>query len=146
MSTLVPEDARIRVAVVGGGANAEHDVSLASAAAVCAHLPAAAYDVVPLTIGRDGSWRDRGRHPLGIHGAISVLASCDVVFPALHGAGGEDGTIAALCGLARIPCVGSPHASGARRWTAACRAWTRFWTAPDPTDAAVAGFVRFGQG
>ena len=113
MSTLVPEDARIRVAVVGGGANAEHDVSLASAAAVCAHLPAAAYDVVPLTIGRDGSWRDRGRHPLGIHGAISVLASCDVVFPALHGAGGEDGTIAALCGLARIPCVGSPHASGA---------------------------------
>lgn len=105
-------DRRVRVAVVGGGANSEHDVSLASAAAVCAALPAS-YDVVPVTITRSGGWRDRGGRPLGIHGAVALLSSCDVVFPALHGAGGEDGTIAALCALAGLPCVGSPPAAGA---------------------------------
>ncbi len=50
---------RTRVAVIGGGQNCEHDVSLASAAAVAGALDPAAYDVVPLTIDRDGTWRDR---------------------------------------------------------------------------------------
>jgi D-alanine-D-alanine ligase len=112
MSALV-DDGRVRVAVIGGGDNAEHEVSLASAAAVRAHLPASAYDVVPLTIARGGCWHDRNGRPLGIRGAIAVLSSCDVVFPALHGEGGEDGTIAALCRLAGLPCVGSPAAAGA---------------------------------
>lgn len=102
-----------RVAVVGGGANSEHDVSLASAAAVAAALPRAAYDVVPLTITRAGCWRDRGGRPLGALGAMAALASCDVVFPVVHGRGGEDGAIAALCELAGLPCVGSPASTGA---------------------------------
>lgn len=112
MSALV-DDGRVRVAVVGGGANGEHEVSLASAAAVCAHLPATAYDVVPLTICPDGGWRDGGGRPLGVRGAVAVLTSCDVVFPAVHGDGGEDGTLAALCRVLGIPCVGSPAATGA---------------------------------
>jgi D-alanine-D-alanine ligase len=103
---------RTRVAVVGGGANSEHDVSLASAAAVCAALPAS-YDVVPVTITRSGGWCDPDGRPLGIDGAVDLLASCDVVFPALHGRGGEDGTLAALCTLAGLPYVGSPPATGA---------------------------------
>ena len=49
---------RTRVAVIGGGQNCEHDVSLASAAAVAAALDPAAYDVVRLTIEPDGGWRD----------------------------------------------------------------------------------------
>ena len=109
----LPGGSAIRVAVVGGGANGEHEVSLASAAAVCAHLPASAYDVVPLTICPDGGWRDRGGRPLGVRGALAVLTSCDVVFPAVHGAGGEDGTLAALCSVAGLPCVGSPATTGA---------------------------------
>jgi D-alanine-D-alanine ligase len=104
---------RTRVAVVGGGANSEHEVSLASAAAVTAALPASAYDVVPVTITCNGGWRDPNGRPLGIQGAVALLRSCDVVFPAVHGRGGEDGAIAALCGLAGLPCVGSPPTVGA---------------------------------
>lgn len=45
----------IRVAVIGGGRNGEHDVSLASAAAVANALDPGRYDeVVRLTIERDG--------------------------------------------------------------------------------------------
>lgn len=106
-------DRRTRVAVIGGGANSEHEVSLASAAAVREGLPAAAYDVVALTIERGGGWRDGDGRPLGAAGAVALLSTCDVAFPAVHGIGGEDGTLAALCALAEVPCVGSPTAAGA---------------------------------
>ena len=106
-------DERPRVAVVGGGANCEHEVSLASAAAICAHLDPATYAVVPLTIGRNGCWYDGGGRPIGFTGAVSVLRSCDVVLPALHGPRGEDGTLAALCELAGLPYVGSGVGAGA---------------------------------
>ncbi|WP_399442854.1 ATP-grasp domain-containing protein [Streptomyces sp. WAC08241] len=42
-----------------------------------------------------------------------MLASCDVVFPAVHGPLGEDGTLAALCELAGLPYVGSGLRAGA---------------------------------
>ena len=99
---------RLRVAVVGGGASGEHDVSLASAASVAAALDPATYDVVRLTIGRDGSWGD-----LGLGGAVHVLQSCDVVLPVVHGPHGEDGSLAALCELAGVPYVGSGVRAGA---------------------------------
>lgn len=103
----------IRVAVIGGGANDEHEVSLASAAAVRAHLPAADYEVVALTIGRDGGWHDGAGRAVTVEEATRILRTCDVVFPAIHGEGGEDGAIAALCGLIGLPCVGAPMAAGA---------------------------------
>jgi D-alanine-D-alanine ligase len=102
-----------RVAVIGGGRSCEHDVSLASAASVAAGLDAAAYPVVTLTIGRDGTWRDRGGSPMSLTGATQVLRGCDVVFPVVHGPHGEDGTLAALCDLAGLPYVGSGVAAGA---------------------------------
>jgi D-alanine-D-alanine ligase len=104
---------RTRVAVIGGGQSGEHDVSLASAAAVAGALDASAYDVVPLTIGRDGTWRDRGLRPIGLSGAAQVLRGCDVVFPVVHGPRGEDGSLAALCELAGLPYVGSGVRPGA---------------------------------
>jgi D-alanine-D-alanine ligase len=104
---------RTRIAVIGGGQSCEHDVSLASAASVAAGLDPATYDVVPLTIGRDGTWRDRGLRPIGLSGAAQVLRSCDVVFPVVHGPRGEDGALAALCELAGLPYVGSGIRPGA---------------------------------
>lgn len=98
---------RIRVAVIGGGESVEHDVSLASAACVAGALDPATYDVVRLTIGRDGSW------PQGLAHAVETLRTCAVVIPVLHGPRGEDGTVAALCDLARVPYVGSGVAAGA---------------------------------
>jgi D-alanine-D-alanine ligase len=101
-----------RVAVIGGGRSGEHDVSLASAAAVADAL-AARHDVVRLTIGRDGAWYDGTGRPLGLGGAVEVLRGCQVVLPMLHGPHGEDGTMAALCDLAGVPYVGSPVRAGA---------------------------------
>ena len=104
---------RTRVAVIGGGQSCEHDVSLASAASVAAALDPTSYDVVPLTIGRDGTWRDHGQRPVGLCGAAQVLRGCDVVFPVVHGPHGEDGSLAALCELAGLPYVGSGVRPGA---------------------------------
>ena len=64
----------IRVAVIGGGQNSEHEVSLASAAAVARALDPASYDVVRLTIDRDGSWRDEASSdPIGLPAAVQLL-------------------------------------------------------------------------
>ena len=47
---------RLRVGVIYGGRSSEHEVSLASAAAVIAHLDPQRYEPVPIRIGRDGRW------------------------------------------------------------------------------------------
>ena len=103
---------RTWVAVIGGGANCEHQVSLASAESVAAALDPAAYGVVRLTIGRDGGWFLDGRE-VGLAGAAEALSGCDVVFPVVHGPRGEDGALAALCELAGLPYVGSGIRAGA---------------------------------
>ncbi|MFN8195378.1 MAG: D-alanine--D-alanine ligase [Nocardioidaceae bacterium] len=101
----------IRVAVVGGGQNCEHEVSLDSAASVAAALDPARYDVVRVTIGADGSWRGPGVACLA--DAVRLLASCDVVLPIVHGPRGEDGALAALCDFAGVPVAGSGLGAGA---------------------------------
>lgn len=108
----------IRVAVVGGGANCEHEVSLASAASVAAALDPERFDVVGLTISPAGIWSTGGRalgsrRASSLAAALVVLADCDVLFPLVHGPEGEDGTLAALADLAGIPCVGSGLGAGA---------------------------------
>ncbi|GAB1510775.1 D-alanine--D-alanine ligase family protein [Actinophytocola sp. KF-1] len=110
---------RTRVAVIGGGQNCEHDVSLASAASVRDALDQERYEPVALTIGRDGGWLGPDGDPLGLSRADSlaealrIMATCHVVVPLVHGPRGEDGTLAALCDLAGLPCVGSPLRAGA---------------------------------
>lgn len=107
-----------RILVIGGGQNAEHDVSLQSAAAVAAALHRRGFAVTPVTIGRDGRWSlpngPLGRSAAGSLGAaLELLEGADVVFPAVHGGPGEDGTLAALCALAHRPLVGSGVRAGA---------------------------------
>jgi D-alanine-D-alanine ligase len=102
-----------RVAVIGGGQNCEHQVSLASAAAVAAALAAGPYDVVALTIDPEGGWRDAEQRPIGLAGAVALLGTCAVAVPVIHGPRGEDGTVAALCDLAGVPYVGSGVGAGA---------------------------------
>jgi D-alanine-D-alanine ligase len=106
---------RTRVLVIGGGQNCEHDVSLASAAAVVSELDAERYAVEQLTIARDGTWTGGDGAPLlrGLAEVVTRLHDSDVVFPALHGPRGEDGTLAALCDLAGRPVVGSGVRAGA---------------------------------
>jgi len=104
---------RTRVAVIGGGQNSEHEVSLASAAAVAGALDPSTYDVVRLTIDPAGGWRDGAHRLIGLAGAVDALGTCSVALPVLHGPRGEDGTVAALCDLAGVPYVGSGVGAGA---------------------------------
>ncbi|MFG2004792.1 hypothetical protein ACGFNU_37145 [Spirillospora sp. NPDC048911] len=53
-----------RIVVIGGGANAEHEVSLATATAVAQALRSSGFDTDELTIDRDGTWR-QGADALG---------------------------------------------------------------------------------
>ena len=104
---------KARVAVIGGGRNCEHEVSLASADAVARALEQVGYQVVRLTIDPGGGWRDGGVPLPGLAGAAEILDHCDVAVPVVHGPHGEDGTLAALCDLAGLTCVGSGLRAGA---------------------------------
>jgi len=55
---------RLRIGVIYGGRSGEHEVSLASAAAIFAHLDRERYEPVPIRIERDGHWVLPDRPPM----------------------------------------------------------------------------------
>ena len=63
---------RLRVGVIYGGRSSEHEVSLASAAAVIANLDPTRYEPVAIYIQRDGRWSLSGTPP-------STLSAADVI-------------------------------------------------------------------
>lgn len=100
-----------------GGRSSEHEVSLVSGASVAKALDPDRFEVMPVLISRDGEWSLDGS-PVALvpgSGATGVLASLDgspsrlvdVVFPALHGPFGEDGTVQGLCEIAGVAYVGA---------------------------------------
>jgi D-alanine-D-alanine ligase len=94
-----------RVAVLGGGRSSEHEVSLNSAASICAGLEQAGHEVIQIEVGRDGVWRRDGSELTLVPGR--GLDGADVVFPALHGPFGEDGTVQGLLECLDVPYVGA---------------------------------------
>ncbi|MCG5541508.1 MULTISPECIES: D-alanine--D-alanine ligase [unclassified Halorhodospira] len=91
--TGIPDPQRVgRVAVLMGGTSAERDISLRSGGAVLAALQRRGYDAEAYDP------RDR---------ALEGLRGYDVVFIALHGRGGEDGTVQGLLELLGVPYTGS---------------------------------------
>jgi len=126
---------KLRIGVIYGGRSGEHEVSLASAAAVFKNLDASRYDAVPIKIEKDGRWMLPDRAPAidkaadVIHGTAGALEAgtsreaqlvahpgreallsgvgLDVIFPVLHGPYGEDGTVQGLLELANVPYVGA---------------------------------------
>jgi D-alanine-D-alanine ligase len=119
------------VVVLLGGPSAEHDVSIVSGTAIAEALTAAGLDVQLVLIALDGGWwwlpeaHRREERPasayddppaLGAEGPISVGAALDrlaaadpppIVFIALHGPFGEDGTIQALLEAAGLAYTGA---------------------------------------
>jgi D-alanine-D-alanine ligase len=95
----------LRVAVLGGGRSSEHEVSLASAASVCEGLQTAGHRAIPIEVGRDGVWRRDGE-PVKLAPGCG-LGGVDVVFPALHGPFGEDGTVQGLLECLDVAYVGA---------------------------------------
>ena len=125
---------KLRVGVIFGGRSGEHEVSLRSAESVINALDRDKYEVVPIAITKEGRWlksseathllpstviesadthvailgdpTDRGLASISDRGPSDVRESLDVVFPALHGTYGEDGTIQGLLDMAGVPYVG----------------------------------------
>jgi D-alanine-D-alanine ligase len=91
--------------VLAGGRSSEHEISLVSAAAIRAGLEEAGHEPVPVEIDSDGRWTVDGA-PVAIEPSGGMLGA-DVVFPALHGPFGEDGTVQGLLELADVPYVGA---------------------------------------
>ncbi len=125
---------RISVAVLLGGESAEHYVSVCSGLNVLDALDPDRFDGRPIYIDRGGEWhfdhrpatpvlaRAPGNPPptaaptgssCGVPpptgGAFERLRApdIDVVFVALHGPGGEDGTVQGMLSLADVPYTGS---------------------------------------
>lgn len=94
MSQSVDVKAFGRVAVLYGGRSAERAVSLKSGAAVLEALQQAGVDAFAIDVGDDLLARLCEQH-------------IDRAFIALHGRGGEDGTIQGLLECAGIPYTGS---------------------------------------
>jgi D-alanine-D-alanine ligase len=103
---------RLTVAVLAGGRSSEHEVSLSSAAAARDGLVAAGHEVVWVEIGRDGVWRHGGER-LSVSPGAGLMPGVDVVFPALHGPFGEDGTVQGLLETLAVAYVGAGVAASA---------------------------------
>jgi D-alanine-D-alanine ligase len=92
-----------RVAVLKGGRSLERQVSLASGARVADALERLGHDVVSIDVGSDFVARLREAH-------------ADVAFIALHGRGGEDGTVQELLEVLGVPYTGSGVHACMRCW------------------------------
>src|SRR5579863_9362007 len=93
---------RLRVAVLCGGRSGEHEVSIRSAESIIAAMDPARYEVQRIFITKEGRWQPRAISP-----EPDGNPGIDVVFPALHGTFGEDGTVQGLLELAGLPYVGA---------------------------------------
>jgi D-alanine-D-alanine ligase len=101
------------VAVLAGGRSSEHEISLASGAAVRDGLERAGHEPVWVEISREGRWSSDG-HPVELQPA-GGLVGADAAFPVLHGPYGEDGTVQGL-----LECLDEPYVGSGVLASAAC--------------------------
>ncbi len=94
MSTESPRWRGKTVGVLLGGVSAEREISLRTGSAVCEALRSLGYAVTAIEVQSDGGW-------------LSQARQVDVVFIALHGKFGEDGTVQAVLEVLGIPYTGS---------------------------------------
>ncbi len=128
---------KLRVGLLFGGRSVEHDVSIISARSILGALDQSRYEVSLLAIDPEGRWHladadtalpevesgpcvflpaTPGQSTLlsaSAGGNPSDAAELDVIFPIIHGRGGEDGAIQGLLELAGVPYVGSGVLSSA---------------------------------
>ena len=93
----------IRLGVIYGGISTEHDVSIMSAKSIVDNLDKEKYEIHEIYINKYGKWFEDNEE---IYNLIWKLKEVDVVFPVLHGLGGEDGTIQGMLEMLQVPYVG----------------------------------------
>jgi D-alanine-D-alanine ligase len=124
---------KLRVGIMFGGRSTEHEVSVTSATTILQALDPARYSPVLIGVAHDGSWHvseadsellpaavignTKARSAFaGLRAGLELLrhddarpaltAPLDVVFPIIHGRGGEDGSLQGMLELAGMPYVG----------------------------------------
>lgn len=95
----------MKLAVIFGGTSTEHDVSVVSGTSVLKNLDKSKYEILPIYIDKNGEWyvytKDIKQIEIArmgeeiedlrkIENIMETLKKQDVVFPVLHGLGGED--------------------------------------------------------
>lgn len=123
--TLIKIDKK-KIAVLFGGRSKEHEISILSGLSIIKNLSPEKYIVYPIYINKEGKWffikdiedsknlfaNSRclirsiriGDITLEVNGGESFKP--DVMFPALHGPHGEDGTIQGMLEILGIPYAG----------------------------------------
>ncbi|MBI4880794.1 MAG: D-alanine--D-alanine ligase, partial [Planctomycetes bacterium] len=100
--------AKPSVGVWMGGPSGEREISLLSGAAVADALQARGHAVTRVLIGEQGDWSIDGARPRSLADVVRALQQGpEVVFPALHGPFGEDGTVQGFLETLGLPYVGS---------------------------------------
>ena len=119
---------KLRVGLMYGGRSVEHEVSIASATSILRNLDPSRYEVWLLAVGHEGQLRV-GAPGSSLEGALEHGIPCllpasptanglplgsagervavDLLFPIIHGRGGEDGSLQGLLELTGLPYVGS---------------------------------------
>lgn len=122
---------RIKIAVLMGGKTPEHEISLISGREVVRNLDKDKYEVVPVVISRDGKkWKyispntllslpdplelkDAQKNLISdnkgkmLSGARDLRGEVEVVFIAMHGPFGEDGTVQGMLEMEGLSYTGS---------------------------------------
>lgn len=128
---------KMRLGLLFGGRSGEHAVSLMSARSILSVLDTEKYEITQIGIAHDGTWwsgtnvmecfetasfnglyrvfllPEPGpailyrREKRGAKEEISAITELDVIFPALHGTFGEDGTLQGFLEMADIAYVGA---------------------------------------
>ncbi len=126
---------RLKIGVLFGGVSEEHSISVKSAQEVAKNLDATKYEPFFIGITKSGAWKlcdspradweNGSSRPAvlspdrSVHGLLVLerndyrMIRLDLVFPVLHGKGGEDGAVQGLLELSGIPYVGCDVPSSA---------------------------------
>ncbi len=97
----------IKLGVIYGGTSTEHDVSEMSAKSVIENLDKEKYEIHEIYINKYGKWYEiKDGEQEEIYNLLWTLKELDVIFPVLHGLGGEDGTIQGMLEMLQVPYVG----------------------------------------
>lgn len=105
-ASLIGDRADTDILIICGGLSTERDISISSGHRVQGHLEEAGWGVQ--THDMDGSLIDR---------LTDAATRPQLVWPLLHGANGEDGSIRDVLEMARLPYVGSRAKASRTAWS-----------------------------
>lgn len=127
---------KIKLGVIFGGVSVEHEVSIISAVQAMNEMDTEKYDIIPIYIDKDRNWytgkvlmdidiykdfnnlkkyakkvtmykKDGAYYLQSVGFFKKLITELDVIFPIVHGANVEDGTLAGYLDTVGIPYVGS---------------------------------------